>query len=371
MDNNNYILNRKLYCILGLPFDAVDLEITLDEINKAVDLSRPCFLSTPNLNFVMGAQSDKAFFDSVVESNLNVVDGMPLILVAKLLGLPIINRVAGSTVFEQLSTRPREKKMNVFFFGGKEGVAEQAHRQLNKTSQGLSSCGFFDPGFVSVDEMSTNKILKIINNAKPDFIVVALGAKKGQQWIQKNRAQLNAPVISHLGAVMNFVAGVVKRAPISWQRKGLEWLWRIKQEPALWKRYFFDGMGFIRLLLTKVFPLAIYDRVLNLGFSSEILNKVSLENDQTHVVHFSGHFHHEQLDHMKECLASILENCEGDLIFDFAETKYIDSAFIATLLLFQNIFSKQGGALKLDHMPKRIKRIFKFNNVEQRFTFIS
>lgn len=125
----------------------------------------------------------------------------------------------------------------------------------------MLSCGFFDPGFVSID-LSSVEIINEINAAEPDFVVVALGAKKGQSWIRKSKEHIVAPVISHLGAVINFVAGTVDRAPERWQKCGAELLWHIKCEPDLWQRYFFDGVGFIGLLTTKIIPLAIVDRVL-------------------------------------------------------------------------------------------------------------
>ena len=77
---------------------------------------------------------------------------MPRILVARLLGIPLKERVAGSTLFDELSKRPSKKKIKVYFFGGQEGVAEKAYRALNKTSKGMASCGFYDPGFVSIEQ---------------------------------------------------------------------------------------------------------------------------------------------------------------------------------------------------------------------------
>ena len=106
----------------------------------------------------------------------------------------------------------------------------------------------------TVESMSDKAIIDQINAAEPDFLVVALGAKKGQQWIMKNREQLNVSVISHLGAVVNFVGDNVQRAPLRWQKMGLEWVWRILQEPLLWKRYLVDGLWFLRLMITRVFP---------------------------------------------------------------------------------------------------------------------
>jgi N-acetylglucosaminyldiphosphoundecaprenol N-acetyl-beta-D-mannosaminyltransferase len=299
------------------------------------------------------------------------VDGMPLIWVAKLLGLPINERVAGSTLFDELSKRPREKKIKVFFFGGPQGVAEKAHELLNKTSKGMVSCGFYGPGFVSVDEMSTPDIVDEINHASPDFIVVALGAKKGQQWIQKNRKQLKAPVISHLGAVINFVAGSLERAPVMWQRLGLEWLWRIKQEPALWKRYCWDGFVFLSLLLLKVFPLAVYNRVLKRRRCFDMPCKIAWVNDTKDTIRLSGSFRCGGLKLAKVFLSSILEQPVNDVVMDFSDVSYVDAAFIASLMLFQSKLQKQGKALSLNKVPNRIKILMLLNNVYQRFKIIS
>ena len=358
---------RDLWSVLGLPFDAVDLTHSLELVEQSIDQSTSCFLSTPNLNFAMAAQSDTAFFDSVVDSDLSVADGMPLIWVAKLLGVPIRERVAGSTLFDELSRRPRETKIRVFFFGGQQGVAECAHQKLNESSVGMLSCGFYDPGFVPIEQMGDATVLENINAAKPDFIVVALGAKKGQAWIQKNREHLNAPVISHLGAVINFVAGSVVRAPVRWQRFGLEWVWRIKQERSLWKRYFFDGLSFIRLLLMRVFPLSIYDRLLKSRSYFNAVSNIEWADSKKGVVRLSGSFHYQKFKPAKEFLSSILDTDRASLILDFSKVVYIDSAFIATLLLFQNELKKQGGCLVLINLSKRMKILMLLNNVNNRF----
>ena len=83
---------------------------------------------------------------------------------------------------------------------------------------------------------------------------MSLGAEKGQEWLCRTRAQLNVPIISHLGAVLNFTAGSVKRAPKLLQNIGAEWLWRIKEQPRLFKRYLVDGIQFIALLIEVIYP---------------------------------------------------------------------------------------------------------------------
>ncbi len=93
-----------------------------------------------------------------------------------------------------------------------------------------------------------------INEAAPDFIVVALGAGKGQAWIDRNLDALTAPVIAHLGAVVDFTAGGIQRAPRLFRRLGMEWAWRIKEEPALWRRYAQDSVAMAAIVASRMVP---------------------------------------------------------------------------------------------------------------------
>jgi len=367
----NSILTRDIFCILGLPFDAVNLSETSSLISSDIENKQRCFLSTPNLNFLVTAQSDLSFFQSVVDSNLIIADGMPIIWIAKLLGIPLRERVAGSDLFDKLSKqKERNTQISVFFFGGQEGIAEQASKKLNETSQAMSCCGFYDPGFVSIEEMSTPNIIESINNKNPDFLLLALGAAKGQAWIQENIDKINAPVISHLGAVVNFVAGNVARAPIFWQKYGLEWLWRIKQEPNLWKRYFFDGLAFFKLLVFKALPLAFYDKWLKKSEDFKIPATINYQHiPGAYIVNISGSIHHLNLDNIKQTFVDILQGEPVNVEIDCSEITYIDSGFIGTLILFQNHLNQQNRQLLLQNLPKRIYDLFKLNNVLNRFLF--
>jgi N-acetylglucosaminyldiphosphoundecaprenol N-acetyl-beta-D-mannosaminyltransferase len=241
-------LGRRLEALLGLPFDALTLDEAVAEVRRCARERRRCFVSTPNVNFAVAAHGDAAFRASVLHSELSLADGMPIVWAARLLGVRLPERVSGSDLFERLQREPGEP-LKVFFFGGPEGVAERAAAALNARGGGLRCVGFDSPGFGSVEAMSGEDRIARINASGADFVVVSLGARKGQAWIERNRARLAPPVISHLGAVVNFVAGEIRRAPPAWQRLGLEWLWRIKEEPALWRRYAGDGLALLRLLL--------------------------------------------------------------------------------------------------------------------------
>jgi N-acetylglucosaminyldiphosphoundecaprenol N-acetyl-beta-D-mannosaminyltransferase len=248
-------LDRRVVCLLGLPFDVLTLDETLREVRGAIVHRRPCWLSTPNLNFLIAARQDPDFRRTVLHSELSVADGMPIVWLARLMGLPLRERVAGSDVFEALHQGDAAHPVRAYFFGGPDGAAEAASRRINALGGGLRCVGFDSPGFGSLDSMSTDEVLQRINVAQPDFIVVSLGAKKGQAWIERNRGRLTAPVIGPLGAVVNFEAGTVRRAPPLWRRLGLEWLWRIVQEPALWRRYAADARALLPMLWGSVLPL--------------------------------------------------------------------------------------------------------------------
>lgn len=248
-------LDRRVVCLFGLPFDVIDLVGAAREVREAARTGRRCWVSTPNLNFVIAARRDAEFRRSVLCSQLSLVDGMPLVWAARILGLPLHQRVAGSDLFDTLSRHDHGNPISVYFYGGPEGAAQAACERVNARTGGLRCVGYESPGFGSLDSMSTDAVIDRINATQPDFVIVSLGAKKGQAWIERNHPRLFAPVISHLGAVVNFEAGTVRRAPPLWRRLGLEWLWRIMQEPALWRRYAGDARALLPMLWGSVLPL--------------------------------------------------------------------------------------------------------------------
>ena len=235
----------------------------------------------------------------------------------------------------------------------------------------MESCGFYDPGFVSIEEMSSETIIEHINSCGPDFIVVALGAKKGQRWIMHNRCKINAPVISHLGAVINFVAGNVQRAPEKWQRFGFEWVWRIKQEPNLYKRYFGDGLRFVQMLVTQTLPLAIYYRRLA-SKTANVKKTVSADNSsqqEKFTIIIKGSIQFEQMDDFENALRLALLS-DKDVILDGAELNFLTLSVIARLLTFQGQLQLMNNKLLLKDFPSKIITLLRLSSVLQRFQLI-
>lgn len=346
---------RPVYCILGLPFDAITMEQARATVTDAARSRQRCFFSTPNLNFAVASLDGGEFRDSVIRSDLSVADGMPLVWIAKLLGLPITERVAGSALFEALRNSPG-KALSVYFFGGPDGVAEIASNKLNASASALVSVGYQSPGFASVEEMSSDAIIKDINDSKADFLVVALGAKKGQAWIEHNLLRLQVPVVSHLGAVVNFVAGTVKRAPAWVGQLGGEWLWRIKEEPTLWKRYFNDGLTLLQLMTLHVLPCALTMRLHKRDTNAVANARVSLTVQGSHcIITAGGAWEDSNLAPLRDIFASATAT-PFHIQLDFSEVTHIDSACIALLMLLYGHQSKIKHGFSIRKTRPEIKR---------------
>lgn len=354
--------HRNEACVMGLPFDLVDEQQALELIDGSIRDEKQCFLSTPNLNFAISALSDNDFRESVFRSDLSVADGMPLIWVSKLIGAGLPERVAGSSLFDLIRRREVGNKVSVFFFGGMDAVAEIAAGELTSSSSGAYSVGSLNPGVGTVEQMSADSIINAINDAEPDFLVVSLGAKKGQKWILRNQDRLNANVLSHLGAVVNFVAGTLKRAPIIWQKLGLEWVWRITEEPGLWNRYFFDGLSFACLVVTRVFPLAICGKLLEKRYRTLGLNYSHLEEEGATKINLSGCAVQSNLTPLKDSLPLLVMGCD-EVKVDLQGLEYADCAFWALLLRLRTELSARGKALSVRRASKRLAYLSRLNMV--------
>lgn len=351
--------HRDIYCLLGLPFDAVNLADAERHIRTAVENRSSCFLSTPNLNFLIAAQSDTAFRDSVVNSDLSIPDGMPVIWLARLLGIPIRERVAGSDLFDRLM-KGTSPPLSVFFFGGIDGVAGTACTLLNTQSSGLVCVGFESPGFGSVEDMSHEETISKINACNPDFVVVSLGAKKGQAWIERNRRRLSAPVISHLGAVSNFVAGTLDRAPQWTQNIGLEWLWRIKEEPKLWRRYLADGLALLSLLVTRVFPYVWYLQRHQADADEMAAARVEIRDESEYtVVGLRGAWTRSNIMQLRECFSKVALTGK-DVRLEMEEVTYVDSAFVGLVTLLHGYLRQHDRRLVIFSMQEPVRRVIRY-----------
>ena len=356
-------LSREVYCILGMPIDVVDMASVLRRIDRAAANSSRLFLSTPNLNFLMHCHSDKEFRDSLLLSDLCPADGMPIVWLGRLLGAPIKERVAGSDIFAALKARRGpEQPLKLFLFGGNEGVALAASHALNAARRGVLSVGSYYPGFLSVEELGQDSIIDTINSREADFLVVCLGSKKGQLWLKRNSDKLRAPIRAHLGAVLNFEGGTVNRAPGTMRKFGLEWLWRIKEEPYLWRRYWHDGQFLLRLLYSQVLPLVVY-RLMTCNLSKTQLTMKFEECDSCNKLKLGGAAISQNITEVIQVFRTLLY-AGNRIVVVLADVSVIDSRFLGLLLVFKKAAKLNNAELLLTGASAKLERVFRLNGVD-------
>jgi N-acetylglucosaminyldiphosphoundecaprenol N-acetyl-beta-D-mannosaminyltransferase len=353
--------DRPAHCLLGLPIDAIGLDEAVDHIRAAVSSRRPLFISTSNANYFAQCRSDAVFRRSIARSDLSLLDGVPILWIAKLLGMPIKERVAGADLFEAV-VRGRSGPLNVFFFGGDEGVARTACSRINVAQGPVKCVGYLDPGFGTLEQMSDPTIIETINATRSDFVVVALGAQKGQQWIERNRSHLEAPVIAHLGATINFAAGRFRRAPPVVQRAGLEWLWRIKEEPRLLPRYLGDAATLVGLLVSRVLPLTI-ERDSGPVRPTSSSSRVEILDGRTLIVRPIGDFPATTLPELRSAFDRA-SHADHDVVVDLSAVGRVGSDFFGLLLLLYGCQSSTGRSLSFTNADRRVQRLFRLHCVE-------
>jgi N-acetylglucosaminyldiphosphoundecaprenol N-acetyl-beta-D-mannosaminyltransferase len=335
----------------------------LSSIRAAAANKTRLLISTPNLNFLVGSQTDPEFRESLLVSELCPADGISIVWIARLLGVPIKHRVAGSDIFDALQAQREPTLLNVFLFGGEEGVAASACRALNAQPTGLRCVASLFPGFGSVEEMSSDDVLARVNASGADVLVVSLGAKKGQSWLLRNHSRLRIPVRAHLGATVNFQAGTVRRAPRSLQRLGLEWLWRIKEEPQLWRRYWKDGWVFLRLLLTRVLGIAIRRKALHARARQHDFSIVQSQDCEAVVLNLRGRATSENIEKaivaFKRATAA-----QKSVTVDFSDTSDVDARFLGLLLMLSKVLKSNGADLTLTGLSPRLNRLFRLHGVQ-------
>lgn len=349
--------SREVHGVLGIPVDSTSLNDVAIRIEAAASRGIPYLISTPNLNFLVTSRQDRAFRESLLLSDLSLPDGVPIVWIARLLGAPIRQRIPGSDIFEAAKGLPR--RLTVFLFGGRAGVAEAASRSLNTQSDGFLCAGSCNPGYGTVEEMSTDDIVGQINDSGADFLVVSLGAQKGQEWLLRNHHRVKIPVRSHLGASINFQAGSLKRAPKIVRQWGFEWLWRIKEEPYLWKRYWWDGMALIHVLLTCVFPLAIINwrKKLSRPSARGLVVTNTIQKEVT-TISLDGDAIAPQVDQVIPYFRSAL-TLDKKLRIDISQLRAADTRFFGLILVLRKQLKQRNQDLRFVGGSRQIVATFR------------
>jgi N-acetylglucosaminyldiphosphoundecaprenol N-acetyl-beta-D-mannosaminyltransferase len=221
------------------------MEQALRQLDDWIQRGERQYVCICTVHTVMQCRRSERLRRIVNAAGMVTPDGMPLVWLSKLAGHPGVTRVYGPDLMLAELASPLRKHRH-FFYGGRDGVAEQLRRRMQERFAGVEVVGTLTPPFRPVEQLCTPETAAAINAAKPDIVWVGISTPKQELWMAAMRPLLQAPVLIGVGAAFDFHTGTVAQAPGWMQRSGLEWLFRLGKEPRrLWRRYLIDNPWFM------------------------------------------------------------------------------------------------------------------------------
>ena len=236
--------------VWDVPFDRVTLEESVDHIGELICHRAPSYVITANLNYVMLHHRNVEMDAVTNDAALILADGQPIVWRSKLDQQKLPERVAGSEMIYRLAERAGREGWRIYFLGGEPGVAAAASERLLQMYPGLQIAGVESPPFRRLTEEEQTAQDERIRSAGTDLLLVAFGQPKGELWIHEHYRRLGVPVSIQLGASFDFIAGTARRAPVAFQRIGMEWAYRMFSDPRrLIPRYAGNAMFLVGALI--------------------------------------------------------------------------------------------------------------------------
>lgn len=235
---------------LGSPMDSATMQETVAVIADRIEKKHFLQHVVVNVAKLVNMQQDKQLAESVTACDLINIDGMGVVLGARFLGHDVPERVAGVDLFHNLLTMSADKGFSVFLLGAKQEIVAQTANKVAELYPKLNIAGFHH-GYFWDDEQA---IVDKIKASGARLLFVAITSPKKENFINKYQDQLGVDFVMGVGGTFDVVAGKVKRAPLWMQKYGLEWLYRVIQEPKrMWKRYLVTNSTFAWLLFKEKF----------------------------------------------------------------------------------------------------------------------
>jgi len=241
--------------ILGVNVAAINMEWLLDYLNKNIkntqgNLLAGDYICISNVHTTITAYNDPEYCKIQNGGLMAIPDGGPLSAVGNKRGHTEMSRTTGPSLMGELFKVSVMQGYRHYFYGSTSETLRKLHAKIKNTYPGIQVAGMYSPPFRPMSEEEDNEVIKIINDTKPDFIWIGLGAPKQEIWMAEHQGKIGGLMIG-VGAGFDYVAGNINRAPQWMQNNNLEWVYRLLQEPKrLFKRYLVTNTKF--LLLTKM-----------------------------------------------------------------------------------------------------------------------
>lgn len=233
--------------VLGCPVDKMTIDTCTHYFAQVIENKSHCHIVVVNAAKVVKARYDKELFKIIHAADLVGADGVPVIWASRILGDPLPGRVNGTDLMDRLFRESAARGWRLYLLGARQNVIEKAVGNLRQKMPGIRIVGYRNGYFSSLAE--EQQVVEDINAAQPDILLLGFSTPMKENWVERYKDRLHVPIIHGVGGSFDIVGGLTKRAPVWMQRSGLEWFYRLMQEPQrMWKRYLVTNSLFIWLV---------------------------------------------------------------------------------------------------------------------------
>ncbi|WP_256759163.1 WecB/TagA/CpsF family glycosyltransferase [Cohnella sp. WQ 127256] len=219
--------------LYGVPFSKMSMKETVEYLKLAIETRRPQRVITGNPIMLMVGLDNPSFHHTLATADLVVPDGSGVVWAARRLKQPVQERVAGFDLLHELLREGERHQWSVYLLGASSEILQTAHDKLKQQFPGIRFVGYRDGYFTDRDD---GEVVAAIRAANPDLLFVARSTMNQEPWIEKYQSVLNVPVVMGIGGSLDVVSGKLKRAPALFRKLGMEWFYRLLQEPSRFKR---------------------------------------------------------------------------------------------------------------------------------------
>lgn len=245
---------RSCFYVLGVRVDAVQIANVVDQAREWILRRKGCHcIAATGMHGVVEACHDPRFKEILNATDLVVPDGTPLVWLGRRRGYDLSRRVYGPDLMLTFCEATQAEGYRHFFYGGEPSVPAEVAASLKHRFSAIQVAGTYSPPFRRLSREEDDEIVAMISRAAPDVLWVGLGAPKQEWWMHEHRSKLNVPVVVGVGAAFDMISGSRRQAPKWMRENGLEWLFRLFQEPRrLWRRYLIYGTEFVVWIVQEV-----------------------------------------------------------------------------------------------------------------------
>jgi N-acetylglucosaminyldiphosphoundecaprenol N-acetyl-beta-D-mannosaminyltransferase len=235
--------------LFGLNIDTLRMDTAIERCWQAVLSRKPLLVGVLNAAKIVNMRRDPALRDALLDCNMLLADGQSVVWASRILGRPLPERVAGIDLFEGLLELAHREHRSIYLLGARPDILAALERTIAQRWPGLKIAGSRDGYF---DDSEADLVATEIRSANADMLFLGMASPKKEVFLRRFQHGLNVPVLHGVGGSFDVLAGITRRAPLTWQRLGLEWAYRLLQEPGrMWKRYLVTNSAFIGLTLRE------------------------------------------------------------------------------------------------------------------------